>query len=227
MVELGKVGSKLRHKPVSQPEKIDAVMTRVGRWLGRYAAAARQVEVSLKRDEAGRAVDLNVKVREERDQWSELVHGAYLLRTNCTERDPAQLWKWYVQLTQAEAAFRTAKSDLGLRPVYHQLACRVEAHILVCFLALVPPCGMADAGAVDERQGAGDECEAAGGRGGDDPEHGRGGAGAAWGGAHRDAGAHGGQTRLQSGRVAATSGAEAAAAQPGHRRVRGTGLSKM
>jgi transposase len=136
MEELGKVAARLRRKPVSQPEKIDAVMTRVGRWLGRYAAAARQVEVSVKRDEAGRAVDLNIKVREERDQWSELVHGAYLLRTNCTERDPAQLWKWYVQLTQAEAAFRTAKSDLGLRPVYHQLACRVEAHILVCFLAL-------------------------------------------------------------------------------------------
>ena len=58
------------------------------------------------------------------------------MRTNCTERDPAQLWRWYIQLTQAEAAFRTAKSDLSLRPIYHQKTARVEAHILVCFLAL-------------------------------------------------------------------------------------------
>ena len=46
------------------------------------------------------------------------------------------LWKWYIQLTQAEAAFRTAKSDLGLRPIYHHKEDRVQAHILVCFLAL-------------------------------------------------------------------------------------------
>ncbi len=59
-----------------------------------------------------------------------------MLRTNCTETDPAKLWRWYIQLTQAEAAFRTAKSDLKLRPIYHQKTERVEAHILVCFLAL-------------------------------------------------------------------------------------------
>ena len=46
------------------------------------------------------------------------------------------LWRWYIQLTQAEAAFRTSKSDLGLRPVFHQKEDRVQAHILVCFLAL-------------------------------------------------------------------------------------------
>lgn len=65
-----------------------------------------------------------------------LAKGAYLLRTNCTETDPAKLWRWYMQLTQAEAAFRTAKSDIGLRPVYHQKTERVEAHLLVCFLSL-------------------------------------------------------------------------------------------
>lgn len=58
------------------------------------------------------------------------------MRTNCHETDPAVIWKWYIQLIAAEAAFRTAKSDLGLRPVYHQTESRVEAHILVCFLAL-------------------------------------------------------------------------------------------
>jgi hypothetical protein len=58
------------------------------------------------------------------------------LRTNCSETDPVKLWRWYIQLQQAEAAFRTSKSDLALRPVYHQKTERVEAHILVCFLAL-------------------------------------------------------------------------------------------
>ena len=62
--------------------------------------------------------------------------GAYLLRTNCTETDPAKIWRWYIQLTQAEAAFRTAKSDIGLRPVFHQKTQRVEAHLLICFLSL-------------------------------------------------------------------------------------------
>jgi hypothetical protein len=68
--------------------------------------------------------------------WAHQAHGAYLLRTNCPEKDPAQLWQWYLQLTQAEAAFRTEKSDLHLRPIFHSKDERVEAHILVCFLAL-------------------------------------------------------------------------------------------
>ena len=52
----------------------------------------------------------------------------------CLETDPAKLWRWYIQLTQAGAAFRTAKSDLKLRPIYHQKTERVEAHILVWLL---------------------------------------------------------------------------------------------
>ncbi len=59
-----------------------------------------------------------------------------LLRANHVAADPAELWRWYVQWTQAEAAFRVEKSDLGLRPVFHQKAKRVQAHILVCFVAL-------------------------------------------------------------------------------------------
>src|SRR2546422_4129780 len=65
-----------------------------------------------------------------------MAHGAYLLRTNCPERDPARFWQCYIQLQQAEAAFRTGKSDLSLRPVFHRKTERVEAHILVCFLTL-------------------------------------------------------------------------------------------
>ena len=61
--------------------------------------------------------------------------GHYLLRSNLTAEDPVVLWTRYIQLTQIEAAFRSLKSDLGLRPVYHRLERRVEAHIFVAFLA--------------------------------------------------------------------------------------------
>jgi transposase len=60
--------------------------------------------------------------------------GAYLLRAHWTEKDPARLWQTYVQLTEAEAAFRTLKSEVKVRPIWHWLERRVEAHVLVAFL---------------------------------------------------------------------------------------------
>ena len=66
---------------------------------------------------------------------AELRDGHYLLRTNLVAEDPAVLWDRYMQLTQIEAAFKCLKSDLGIRPIYHQLEHRVEAHIMVAFLA--------------------------------------------------------------------------------------------
>ena len=72
--------------------------------------------------------------RDKRKQ-AECRDGHYLLRSNLTGGDPAVLWARYVQRTQIEAVFRSLKSELGVRPVYHQLAHRVDAHILVAFLA--------------------------------------------------------------------------------------------
>lgn len=66
---------------------------------------------------------------------SELQDGHYLLRSNLVSEDPAILWDRYVQLTQIEAAFKPLKSELGLRPIYHELEHRMEAHILIAFLA--------------------------------------------------------------------------------------------
>lgn len=60
--------------------------------------------------------------------------GCYLLRANLAETDPAVLWKQYVQLTDAECAFRIEKDELGIRPIWHQKEERVLAHILICFL---------------------------------------------------------------------------------------------
>ena len=131
--ELAKIDRALERKPQSDME---AVGRRIGRWQGRYPAAAKLIAATLRHDEQGRACGLTLSCPIAPGQWTTHTQGAYLLRTNCPERDPAQLWRWYIQLTQAEAAFRTAKSDLGLRPIYHQTTARVEAHILVCFLAL-------------------------------------------------------------------------------------------
>ena len=71
------------------------------------------------------------------DDWAALSEGAYLLRSNISDWSDRQLWKAYIQLTQAEAAFRIHKDQLNLRPIWHQREDRVQAHILVCFLAFV------------------------------------------------------------------------------------------
>ena len=70
-------------------------------------------------------------------RWAELSEGCYLLRTNITDWSAEELWTAYTQLTDAETAFRIHKSDLTIRPIWHQKTERVEAHILVCFLAYV------------------------------------------------------------------------------------------
>lgn len=69
--------------------------------------------------------------------WTALSQGCYLLRTNLTNLDPATLWKRYIQLTEAEWAFRITKDELVIRPIWHQRADRVRGHILVCYLAYV------------------------------------------------------------------------------------------
>ncbi|MBX3729476.1 MAG: hypothetical protein KF858_09850 [Candidatus Sumerlaeia bacterium] len=68
--------------------------------------------------------------------WTALQNGCYLLRTNLIDKAPEELWRTYIGLTEAEAAFRALKSPLGLRPLHHQRTDRVDAHILTCFLAL-------------------------------------------------------------------------------------------
>ena len=69
--------------------------------------------------------------------WAALSEGCYMLRTNINDWSGEELWRAYIQLTEAEAAFRIHKSDLKIRPVWHQKTERVQSHILVCFLAYV------------------------------------------------------------------------------------------
>jgi transposase len=114
----------------------EQVQRRVGRWLGRYPSADKLFAVQVELNEQRQACGLNLACRVDRHQWARRAQGAYLLRTNCAGQDPAKVWQWYMQLQQAEAAFRCAKGDLGLRPLFHHKTERVEAHILVCFLSL-------------------------------------------------------------------------------------------
>jgi transposase len=109
---------------------------RVGRLLGRNTRAAGLFQVEVETDEQGRA-QVRWSKREEWRDWARLSEGCYLLRSNVTDWTGEELWRAYMQLTEAEAAFRLHKSDLVMRPVWHQKEHRVQAHILVCFLAYV------------------------------------------------------------------------------------------
>jgi transposase len=112
------------------------VAQRVGRLLGQNSRAAGAFQVQIVPDANGLAKFSWKKVDRWR-QWARLSEGCYLLRSNVLEWSPEELWRVYIQLTEAEAAFHIQKSDLQLRPIWHKKPKRVEAHILVCFLAYV------------------------------------------------------------------------------------------
>jgi transposase len=109
---------------------------RVGRLLGRNARAAGLFRVTVDVRPDGGAV-LRWSRRTAAQAWARASQGCYLLRSNVADWDAEELWRAYMHLTDAEAAFRIQKSDLCVRPVWHQTAGRVQAHLLVCFLAYV------------------------------------------------------------------------------------------
>ena len=116
--------------------KIATVAKRVGKLLGRNTRAAGLFDADVIEGPDGRARLVWKKVEAWRD-WATLSEGCYLLRTNIADWTPDDLWRAYIQLTEAEAAFRIHKTDLRVRPIWHQKEERVLAHILVCFLAYV------------------------------------------------------------------------------------------
>ena len=112
------------------------IAERVGRLKGANSRAARLFEVQIEEREDG-GTKLTWKKNESYRDWAKLTHGCYVLRSNVHDWTHEELWEAYVQLTEAEAAFRIQKSDLTIRPIWHQKEDRVLAHILVCFLAYV------------------------------------------------------------------------------------------
>ena len=106
------------------------------RRLGRIQAKHSQVndlyEVVLRDTSDG--VRLSWEMKAERKDWRELREGAYMLRTNLKANTAEQMWSQYMQLTEAEASFRALKSELSVRPLFHQKEPRVKAHVMVAFL---------------------------------------------------------------------------------------------
>jgi transposase len=133
--KLARLLGKLRTMRRSCPAR-DQLLLRIGAAKKEAGRAYGFVRIWLPKDgEAVTRRSFTFAVNKDKLRKAELRDGHYLLRSNLAGEHPAVLWDRYVQLTQVEAAFKTMKSELGLRPIYHQVEQRVEAHILVAFLA--------------------------------------------------------------------------------------------
>jgi len=142
---------KVRASCEKRKYKKEVIDRRVGRIKSQNSRGAGLFDIKVE-ERDGRVMIAWTK-RESWQDWATLSEGCYLLRTNVTEWSPEELWRAYVQLTEAEAAFRIEKNDLRIRPIWHQKEERVLSHILVCFLAyvlwttlahMVKGCGLGD-----------------------------------------------------------------------------------
>jgi transposase len=109
----------------------DALLMKLGAAKTKTPAAWRLLEIEV----AERGANFTYRLDRNKLRQVRRREGRYLLRTNLTESDPAKLWQFYLQLVEVEAAFKTLKGDLAIRPIFHQAEHRIEAHILIAFLA--------------------------------------------------------------------------------------------
>jgi transposase len=137
-IEAGLMRLAGRLQRARRPVDRGRVERQIGRLLAHQArAAGRYVIDVVEAPTLASGIRLTWTTRPEWDDWARWSEGCYVLRSNILDWPPEELWRTYVQLSDAEAAFRIQKSDLALRPIWHQRADRVQAHILVCFLAYV------------------------------------------------------------------------------------------
>ena len=128
--QLKRLWARLRQLSTMNLTREDLLM-KLGAARAKAPSAWRLVDVAVARDAPSFTYRLDrAKLRQVRRR-----EGRYLLRSNLSGHDPAQLWQFYIQLVEVEAAFKTLKDDLHLRPIHHQLERRIEAHIFVAFLA--------------------------------------------------------------------------------------------
>lgn len=130
---LDKIKAACEKGRLKDPIKVER---RIGRLLQKNARAASLFVVKVNSDDGGKPSVVWSR-QEERQAWAALSQGCYILRSSLTDWSSEDLWRAYIHLTDVEAAFRIQKNDLVLRPVWHQREDRVQAHILVCFLAYV------------------------------------------------------------------------------------------
>ncbi len=110
---------------------------RIGRFLQRNSRASGLFDIKVDKNHKDDTLSVTWSKSDDRKSWQQLTQGCYMLRSNITDWSAEDLWHAYIHLTDVEAAFRIQKNDLLLRPVWHQKEKRVQAHILVCFLAYV------------------------------------------------------------------------------------------
>ncbi len=110
---------------------------RIGRSLGRNSRASGLFDIKVVKNKQDDKLCVSWRKLEDRQDWQQMTQGCYMLRSNITDWSAEDLWHAYIHLTDVEAAFRIQKNDLVLRPIWHQKEKRVQAHILVCFLAYV------------------------------------------------------------------------------------------
>jgi len=127
--ELKKLWARLAELKRQAPAR-DALLLKLGAAKAQSPAAWRLVEIQVAKDGA-----LNYRLLKDKLREATRREGRYLLRSNLTEEDPAQIWKLYMLLTQVEEAFKNLKGDLAVRPIFHQNEQRIEAHIFVAFVA--------------------------------------------------------------------------------------------
>jgi transposase len=113
------------------------LLLKLGEARGKYRAAWRLIDLDVPEDQGSEKQKASFTFRLDRRKLRDIRRreGRYLLRSNLCEHDPALLWKMYMQLAQIEEAFKNLKGDLAVRPIFHQDQERIEAHILVAFLA--------------------------------------------------------------------------------------------
>jgi transposase len=102
---------------------------------GRYRAAWRLMDIQFHKPTTKGIASFSFALNGQKLRIIRRRGGRYLLRTNLLGRDPAQLWQFYILLVEIEAGFKNLKDDLVLRPIFHQLERRIEAHIFVAFMA--------------------------------------------------------------------------------------------
>jgi transposase len=130
--QLKKLIKRLQHLEQMSFKDSRELVLKLGEAKGRYRNAWRLLDVSLP---DANATSFSFRLNRDKLAQARRREGRYLLRTNLCGRDPQDLWRFYIQLTEVEAAFKNLKDDLKVRPIYHQLEHRIEAHIFVAFMA--------------------------------------------------------------------------------------------
>jgi len=132
--ELEKIQTSCQKSRLKDPAVAER---RIGRLLQRNSRASGLFDIKVLKEQQDDKLTVSWRKLKDRQSWQQLTQGCYMLRSNVTDWAAEDLWHAYIHLTDVEAAFRIQKGDLVLRPIWHQKEKRVQAHILVCFLAYV------------------------------------------------------------------------------------------